>query len=148
MPLLMAERLKSRQTVRQVFTSWSELELIKRRDGGPETTRGIEKDVMRKIGKRYAGEIICTVVMNVLDTVKARGASRLANRLLTKLRQMFRFALVREIVTTDPTAGIEKNMCAGKRKNATACCPRSSSSRCRRNSKQRNCSTPASTASG
>lgn len=61
-----------------MFTRWSELELIKRKDGGAETKRGIEKDVMRKMGKRYAGEITCTVVMNVLDTVKVRGASRLA----------------------------------------------------------------------
>lgn len=108
------ERLKSRQTVRQVFTRWSELELIKRKDGGAETKRGIEKDVMRKMGERYADEITRADIMNVLDTVKARGASRLANRLLAELRQMFGFALVREIVTTDPTAGIEKKHVGGQ----------------------------------
>jgi len=37
-----------------------------------------------------------------------RVSPRLANRLLAELRQMFRFALVREIVTTDATAGIEE----------------------------------------
>ncbi|CAB3798010.1 hypothetical protein [Pararobbsia alpina] len=52
--------------------------------------------------------------MSVLDAVKARGATRLANRLLAELRQMFGFALVREIVATDPTGGIEKKHVGGQ----------------------------------
>ncbi|MGF6931978.1 integrase [Paraburkholderia sp. UCT70] len=52
--------------------------------------------------------------MSVLDTVKARGAARLANRLPAELRQMFGLALVREIVAADPTTGIEKKHVGGQ----------------------------------
>ncbi|RBJ73330.1 site-specific integrase, partial [Pseudomonas sp. MWU12-2534b] len=46
--------------------------------------------------------------------VTARGANRLANRLLAELRQLFSFALIRELVTVDPTVGIEKRHVGGK----------------------------------
>lgn len=51
--------------------------------------------------------------MVVLDRVKARGALRLANRLLAELRQMFGYALVREVIATDPTHGIKKKDVGG-----------------------------------
>lgn len=108
------ERLNRRQTVRQVFTRWVELELANRKDGGAETKRGIEKDLMPTLGERRADEVTRADIMAVLDTVKARGASRLANRLLAEIRQMFGFALVREIITTDPTTGIEKKHVGGQ----------------------------------
>lgn len=52
--------------------------------------------------------------MQILDGVRARGADRLANRLLAEVRQMFSFALVREMVEADPTAGIKKRDVGGK----------------------------------
>jgi integrase len=52
--------------------------------------------------------------MAILDRVKARGANRLANRLLAELRQMFGFAVIREIVAADPTAGVEKKHVGGR----------------------------------
>jgi integrase len=68
---------------------------------------------MPKLGDRYADSIRRADIMSVLDAVKARGAARLANRLLAELRQMFGFATVREIVATDPTTGIEKKHVGG-----------------------------------
>jgi integrase len=105
---------QQRLTVRQLFTEWSALDLVRRKDRGAETKRGLEKDVLPKLGDRHADTVRRADIMSVLDTVKARGAARLANRLLAELRQMFGFALVREIVAADPTAGIEKKHVGGQ----------------------------------
>lgn len=106
--------LAGRVTVRDLFERWYTLDLSSRKDGGAETRRGIEKDVMPAIGGRYAEEIKRRDVMDILDNLKARGANRLANRLLAEIRQMFSFALVRDIVSTDPTYGIKKRDVGGK----------------------------------
>lgn len=108
------EALERRLTVRKLFDRWSEIELAGRRDQGAETKRGLEKDVLSAIGERYAEEITRADIMAILDAVKARKADRLANRLLAEMRQMFGFALVREIVQADPTAGIKKKDVGGK----------------------------------
>lgn len=108
------EAQERRLTVRKLFERWAEIELTGRKDNGAETKRGLEKDVLRAIGERYAEDIKRADIMAVLDAVKARKADRLANRLLAEMRQMFGFALVREIVTADPTAGIKKKDVGGK----------------------------------
>jgi integrase len=51
--------------------------------------------------------------MTVLDRVKARGRLRLANRMLAELRQMFSFAVVREMVLTNSAAMIQKKHVGG-----------------------------------
>ncbi|ARM02101.1 hypothetical protein BOC59_20605 [Burkholderia pseudomallei] len=108
------EARNRRKTVRQLFEQWAKRELVKRKDGGAETKRGFEKDVLSAIGDRYADDITKADIMSILDAVKARNANRLANRLLAEMRQMFGFALVREIVKSDPTAGIKKKDVGGK----------------------------------
>ncbi|MGN5479650.1 tyrosine-type recombinase/integrase [Cupriavidus basilensis] len=110
------ERERRRLTVQQLFERWAGLVLAKRKDGGAETRRGFAKDVLPVMGQRKAEDITRADVMAVLDTVKARGANRLANRLLAELRQMFDFALVREIVAANPTGRIEKKDAGGKDK--------------------------------
>ncbi|MGN6667481.1 MAG: phage integrase central domain-containing protein, partial [Trinickia sp.] len=95
------ERMNSRTTVLALFERWSALELKQRKDGGAETRRGFDKDVLPAIGRRYAEEVKRADIMGILDSVKARGANRLANRLLAEMRQMFGFAAVREIIPTD-----------------------------------------------
>lgn len=105
------ERLAQEQrrlTVRQLFTEWSALDLVRRKDGGAETKRGLEKDVLPKLGALYADTIRRADIMRVLDAVKARGAARLANRQLAELRQMFGFGLVREIVTVRSNSTIAR----------------------------------------
>jgi integrase len=107
------EAMERRLTVRKLFDQWAAVELAKRKDGGAETRRGLEKDVLAALGERAAESITRADVMQVLDGVTARGANRLANRLLAELRQMFGFALVREAVKADPTAGIKKRDVGG-----------------------------------
>jgi integrase len=104
----------ARPTVRQLFERWAASELAERKDGGAETKRGLEKDVLSAIGDRYADDITRADIMGILDAVKARNANRLANRLLAEMRQMFGFAAVREIVKVDPTYGIKKRDVGGK----------------------------------
>jgi integrase len=108
-----AEQKLARLTVRQLFERWSELELATRKDGGKETRRGFRKDVLNTIGDRYADEIKRADLMMVLDGVKARGRLRLTNRMLAELRQMFSFAVMREMVLTNPAAMIQKKHAGG-----------------------------------
>lgn len=104
----------ARMTVRELFERWASLELAGRKDQGAETRRGLEKDLLSAIGERYAADVTRADIMAILDTVKARNANRLANRLLSEMRQMFGFALVREIISVDPTYGIKKKDVGGK----------------------------------
>jgi integrase len=104
----------ARMTVNQLFTRWHKLELSKRKDEGAETKRGFDKDVLPAIGERHADSIKRADIMAVLDGVTERGANRLANRMLSELRQMFGFALVRDIVSADPTHRIAKRDVGGK----------------------------------
>ncbi|WP_166891917.1 MULTISPECIES: site-specific integrase [unclassified Burkholderia] len=104
----------ARPTVRKLFEEWADKDLTKRKDKGAETRRGFEKDVMPVMGTRYAADVTRANVMCVLDRARNRGAMRLANRLLAELRQMFGFAVVRELIPSNPAAGIEKKHAGGK----------------------------------
>lgn len=106
--------LASKPTTRQLFEEWHRREASQRSDGGAEIRRAFEKDVLPKLGGIHAEEISRRHVMAVLDEVKERGVRRYANILLQYLRQMFRFAAVREIVRGDPTFGILKKDAGGK----------------------------------
>lgn len=108
------EAAARRMTVNDLFERWAELQLAQRKDEGAEVIRGIRKDVLPFIGKQYADEVRRSDVMAILDTVKARGANRLANRLLSEMRQMFSFAALRQIVPSDPTYLIRKRDAGGK----------------------------------
>ncbi|MBL6749284.1 MAG: tyrosine-type recombinase/integrase [Nevskia sp.] len=104
----------SRQTIRSLFELWHRKEVAaSRRDGGAEIKRAFEKDVLPVIGDMFADEVARRHVMGVLDAVKERGVTRIANQLLAYLRQMFRFGAVREIVSGDPTFGIRKKDVGG-----------------------------------
>ncbi|WP_081053999.1 tyrosine-type recombinase/integrase [Burkholderia territorii] len=103
----------ARPTVQTVFEQWDHAELSRRKGAG-EVRRGWSKDILPTIGPRFAADVKRADIMAILDGVTARGANRLANRLLAEMRQLFGFALVRELVTADPTVGIEKRHVGGK----------------------------------
>ncbi|MDR3417152.1 MAG: Arm DNA-binding domain-containing protein [Nevskia sp.] len=92
----------ARPTVKMLFEDWHRKEASKRRDQGAEIRRAFAKDVLPVIGSMYADEVSRRHIMQVLDEVKERGVGRYANVLLQYLRQMFRFAALREIVAGDP----------------------------------------------
>lgn len=111
---LEAEQYANRKTVSALFDHWAKIELSSRRDGGKETVRGFHKDILPVIGHLPAEDVTKADVMQIIDTVLARNAPRMAKRFLSEMRQMFGFALDREIIHTDPTARIKKDRVGGK----------------------------------
>lgn len=113
----------TRLTVRLLFKRWQETDLrplvLKngerqgRKDGGALVEHQFTKHLFPEIGDKAAQEVRRADVMAVLDKIKAKGLSRTANMVLSSLRQMFTFAIVREIVTIDPTQGINKKRDGG-----------------------------------
>jgi integrase len=106
------------QSVRDLFDLWQKRELTQRKDGGrkdngDETRRKFEKDVFPRIGALPLDTLRRAHVMQILDEVKARGAPRIAGILLSDMRQMFAFAVDREIIAGDPTARMKKSKLGG-----------------------------------
>lgn len=115
--------LRNRLTVRQVFDRWREAELAPqrradgtrtgRKDGGQWVLESFERRVFAPIGALPAAEVRKSDVLLILDAVKAKGRLRTANVLLADLKQMFRFALQREIIERNPLDGIDKKHVGG-----------------------------------
>ena len=101
-------------TVTDLFNNWHQTEVSKRRDGGAEVKRAFTKDVLPMIGTVKAQDVSKADVMRIIDAVVARGTKRMPKQILADLRQMFGFAIDREIVHADPTARIKKGRIGGK----------------------------------
>lgn len=112
-----AERARKRAqlTVRELFEEWFAAEASKRKDEGAEVRRTMEKDfLVGSIADLPAAELARRDLMRILDKVKARGAKRITNLILQYVRQMYRWAVEREIATTDPTFGLRKKKLGGQ----------------------------------
>jgi integrase len=105
------------QKVKALFDRWLETDLRPRmengkrkgrKDGGLESRRKFEKDVLPEIGDIPPHAIRRAHIIQILDKVKERGAARIAGILLTDLRQMFAWAVEREYLETDPIAGMTR----------------------------------------
>lgn len=112
--LATAAQQLARPTVNALFDHWMRLDLAKRKDAGMETARGFRKDILPAIGEMPAESVTQAHLMMILDAVVMRGANRMAKRFLSELRQMFGFALDREMIPSDPTARIKKDRIGGK----------------------------------
>lgn len=110
-----AEVEASRMTVAELFGRWSGQELKARRDA-KEVQRMITKDALPMIGSLPAHEIRKAHIMQIIDPIIQRNAPRMARLLFTNLRTMFRFALTRDLIDIDPTAGIDKKKIGGRDK--------------------------------
>lgn len=69
-----------------------------------EITRMFKKDVLPVLGSFHVTDIRKSHVTEVTDRLKVRSATHLARNLLKLMRQMFRFAVDRDIIEFDPTA--------------------------------------------
>lgn len=113
-----------RLTVRKLFTRWAETDLrphiradgtrAGRKDGGEYTRQQFERHVYPTLGDAVIQEVRKGDLMALLDTLKARGKLRTANVLLSDLKQMFTFALVRELIDRNPLDTITKRQAGGK----------------------------------
>lgn len=102
------------QTVSELFDLWERQELSKRIDAGAETRRKFAKDVFGRIGDLQLNLLRRGHITAILDDVAHRGAPRIAGMLLSDLRQMFSFAVIREYMPADPTVGLKKAAWGGR----------------------------------
>lgn len=117
---LAAER---RLTVRRLFDRWAAIDLaprtgtdgrrLGRKDGGAYARAQFERRVFPKIGDMAVEDVKRGTLIDLLDTVKAEGKLRTANILLTDLKQMFRFALTRDLVMRNPLDTVSKRDVGG-----------------------------------
>ncbi|EKF73541.1 MULTISPECIES: site-specific integrase [Alcanivorax] len=109
-----AAALASRQTVSQLFERWMEIDVSHRKDKGAEVRRMFEKDVLPLIGQVFVADIRKGHITQVTDAMAARGVTRMVKVVFSLMRQMFRFAVDRDIIEFDPTSSIRKAKIGGK----------------------------------
>ena len=99
---------QARITVRRFFDTWQSLELRRRKDGGNDVLRMFNKDVFPLIGEMALEDVKRAHIQEIVDNVTMRGVVRMNKAVLAAMRQMFNFAVDREIIEADPTARIKK----------------------------------------
>ena len=99
---------QARIIVRRFFDTWLSLELKRRKDGGTDVLRMFNKDVFPLIGDMALEDVKRAHIQEIVDNVTMRGVVRMNKAVLSAMRQMFNFAVDREIIEVDPTARIKK----------------------------------------
>ncbi|WP_116426032.1 site-specific integrase [Pseudomonas citronellolis] len=107
-------RQAARKTVTELFEHWTKVDLVSRKDGGAEVRRMFEKDVLPLLGDIAVADVKKGHITEVTDALLARGVNRMAKMIFSLMRQMFRFAVDRDIIEHDPTASIRKAKIGGK----------------------------------
>jgi integrase len=107
-------RHAARKSVTELFEHWAKIDLINRKDGGAEVRRMFEKDVLPSLGSRAVADVKKGHITEVTDVMLARGVNRAAKIAFSLMRQMFRFAVDRDLIEHDPSAGIRKAKIGGK----------------------------------
>ena len=110
----LVEAEASRITVSALFVRWAEVDLVRRKDGGAEIRRMFEKDVLPTLGAMVVEDVRKGHITGVTDALLARGVTRMAKLIFSLMRQMFRFAVDRDIIEFEPTAAIRKAKIGGK----------------------------------
>lgn len=119
-----AEEQRRLLSVRDLFDHWARVELAPhvradgtrrgRKDGGDYIRQQFTRRIFPALGDVAAANVTKADVLRVLDEVTAAGKLRTANVLLAALKQMFRFALSREIVPANPLDVLAKRDAGGK----------------------------------
>ena len=117
---LEAER---RLSVRDLFDRWAATDLqprlradgkrTGRKDGGKFTRDQFTRRVFPKIGRVAIEDVKRADLLAILDGAKREGKLRTANVLLADLKQMFRFALARDVVMRNPLETVLKRDVGG-----------------------------------
>ncbi|MBK7766882.1 MAG: site-specific integrase [Sulfuritalea sp.] len=106
--------MQARITVTDLFERWAAVELIRRKDGGKEIRRMFRKDVLPALGPLAVEDVRKGHITAVTDALLARGVTRMAKMIFSLIRQMFRYAVNRDIIEIEPTAAIRKARIGGK----------------------------------
>lgn len=107
-------RRAARKTVADLFEHWAKVDLINRKDKGAEARRMFEKDVLPFLGDLAVADVKKGHITEVTDALLARGVNRMAKMVFSLMRQMFRFAVDRDLIEHDPSASIRKAKIGGK----------------------------------
>lgn len=107
-------RHAARKSVAELFQHWAKVDLVNRKDKGAEVRRIFDKDVLPRIGTLAVADVKKGHITEVTDALLARGTNRLAKLTFSLMRQMFRFAVDRDLIEHDPTASIRKAKIGGK----------------------------------
>lgn len=107
-------RQAARKTVADLFEHWAKVDLINRKDKGAEARRMFEKDVLPFMGDLAVADVKKGHITEVTDALLARGVNRMAKMVFSLMRQMFRFAVDRDLIEHDPSASIRKAKIGGK----------------------------------
>ncbi|NQD91265.1 tyrosine-type recombinase/integrase [Pseudomonas sp. CrR25] len=104
----------ARKSITELFEHWARVDLINRKDKGAEVRRMFEKDVLPLLGKMAVADVKKGHITEVTDIMLARGVNRAAKIAFSLMRQMFRFAVDRDLIEYDPSASIRKAKIGGK----------------------------------
>ncbi len=116
-------RIHETETVEALALKWQSVELTKRVSGEQETGRfdnGVElmrsftKDVFPAIGSKPVQAVTKTDCLLVLNSVKERGALRMANRLLNDLTQFFNWCRRMGYIQAHPLEDVRRKDIGGK----------------------------------
>ena len=99
--------------VADLFARWAATDLINRKDRGVEARRMILKDVLPFIGDLNIKDVRKGHIAEITDRLLQRGVNRMAKVVLSLTRQMFRFAVTRDLLEADPTALLSKKSVGG-----------------------------------
>ena len=105
---------ESKKTVQELFNLWAKIEIATHKDGGASVYRIFKKDVLPEIGSLRVEDVTKRHVIAVVDVILARGSRRMAKIAFSLLRQMFRFAVDRDMLIFDPTQSLRKAKIGGK----------------------------------
>ena len=98
-------KLQARSTVNDLFVRWFDTDLINRKDRA-EVSRMFNKDVLPVLGGLFVEDVRKGHITQVTDALLVRGVAHLARNILKLIRQMFRFAVDRDMIEFDPTASL------------------------------------------
>lgn len=115
--------LERRVSIRALFERWAAIDLAPRlttdglrfgrKDGGSSTRAQFERRIFPRLGEFAVEDVKRGDLLALLDSAKAEGKLRTANVLLSDLKQMFRFALARNIVQRNPLDTVNKREVGG-----------------------------------
>lgn len=100
-------------SVNELFEIWFSDEILKRKDGGYEVRRMMEKDVLPAIGKYSLKDVRKRDIAKINSKVKKR-SDRVAYATFSMVRQMFTYAVEQDYLEFDPTYGIKKSKVGNK----------------------------------
>ncbi|MGS0737553.1 tyrosine-type recombinase/integrase [Pseudomonas sp. GG8] len=99
----------ARVIVEQCFERWMKSDKpLNRHDGGDAIRANFENNVLPLLGRKEMKDVRQADVLAVTDAMLARGANRQAQIAFSDMKQFFRFAVEREILTSSPAANLKK----------------------------------------